>query len=126
LIQKLMLLAAALAAVMAAAGVLVVALAFTLYAVMRDLAGFSPEASAATVALIAALIVTIPALVLAIKLGMGRREPTLVERLKTFVAQRPLSAAAAAVAAGVFAVRSPKTLLALLLALLEPRRGRRY
>ena len=121
-----MLLLAAAAAVMAAAGVLIVALAYTLYAVMRDAAGFSPEASSAVVALAAALVVTIPALVLAIRAGARKREPTLMERLKTFVTERPVSAAAAAAAAGLFAVKSPKTLIALLLAMVEPRSGRRY
>ena len=121
-----MLILAAAAAVIAAAGVLVVALAFTLYAVMRDVAGYSPAASSAVVALVAALIVVLPALVLAIKLGFGRRQRTPIERLKAFVTERPLSAAAAALAAGIFAVRSPKSLTAVLLALLEPRSGRRY
>jgi hypothetical protein len=118
---------AAAAAVMAAAFVLVIALAFALYAAMRDVAGMSPEAAAAVVALVAALLITIPALILAIKLATRRRrERTLVERVKGFVAERPLAAAAAALAAGVFAVRSPKAMVDVLLAVLEPRGGRRY
>lgn len=121
-----MLILAAAAALMAAAAVVIVALAFTLYAVMRDAAGWSPEASSAVVAAVAALIVAIPALGLMIKLATRKPEPTVIERLKAFVAERPVSAAAAAAAAGLFAVRSPKTMIALLLAMLEPKRRRRY
>lgn len=77
-----MLVLAAAAAVMAAAGVLVVALAFTLYAAMRDAVGLSPAGASAAVALAASLILLIPALVLAIKASARGREPTLPSWLR--------------------------------------------
>ncbi len=70
----------------------------------------------------------VAALVLALKAGAAarRREPSMMQRAKAFVQERPLSAGAAALAAGFFAIRSPKTLMSILLALLEPKGGRRY
>ena len=123
MIRKALLIIAAAAAVAAAAGVLVVALAFTLYAVLRDVIG--PAGASASVAGAAALLMLILALIVAGKAGAFRREPTIGEKAAAFVKEKPLTAAAAALAAGVFAVRNPKALMALALAFLEPKGGRR-
>jgi len=125
LINKLLLIFAAAGAALAAGGVLVVSLLWALYALMRDQADLSAAASGAVVAGAIALIVLIVALVLAIKAGAKPKEPPVVEKLKAFVRERPVTAGAAALAAGVFAVKNPKALLPLVLAFLEPRGTRR-
>ena len=125
MINKLLLIFAAAGAALAAGGVLVVSLLWALYALMRDQADLSAAASGAVVAGAIALIVLIVALVLAIKAGAKPKEQPMVEKLKAFVRERPMTAGAAALAAGVFAVKNPKALLPLVLAFLEPRNSRR-
>ncbi len=117
--RKILLLVAAAAALAAAVGVFVVALAFALYAVARDYVG--PAGAAAIVAGAAALLLVLAALVVLIKAGLGRRkrEPSMVERAKDFVRERPIAAAAAALAAGVVAIRNPSLLAALVFSFLE-------
>jgi len=126
LIRKLLLIFAAGGAALAAAGVLVVSLAWALYALMRDQADLSAAASAAVVAGAIALIFVIVAIVFAIKASSKPKEPEVVERIKTLVRERPVMAAGAALAAGVFAVKNPKAILPLVLAFLEPRKPRRH
>ena len=125
MINKLLLIFAAAGAALAAGAVLVVSLLWALYALMRDQADLSAAASGAVVAGAIALIVLIVALVLAIKAGAKPKEQPMVEKLKAFVRERPMTAGAAALAAGVFAVKNPKALLPLVLAFLEPRNSRR-
>ena len=126
MIQKLLLLFAAAGAALAAAGVVVVSLAYALYALMRDTAGLGAAASAAIVAGAIALIFVVIAAALAIKAGAKPKETPVVERLKAFVRERPVTAAGAALAAGVFAVRNPKVLLPIVLAFLEPKSPKRH
>ena len=126
MIRKLLLIFAAAGAALAAAGVLVVSLAYALFALMRDAAGLSAAGSAAVVAGAVALIFVIAAASLAIKAGAKPKEAPVVERLKTFVRERPVTAAGAALAAGVFAVRNPKAFFPLVLAFLEPRKPKRH
>lgn len=123
MIQRVFLIIAAAAAVAAAAGVLVVALAFTLFAAVREVWG--PAWGAASVAGAAALLLVIAAAVLAIKAGVKKKEPTIPEKVMAFARERPLAAGAAALAAGIFAVRNPKVLIPVLLAFLEPKAGRK-
>jgi uncharacterized PurR-regulated membrane protein YhhQ (DUF165 family) len=126
LTRKILLLFAAAGAALAAAGVVVVSLAFALYALMRDVAGFSAAASSAIVAGAVALIFLIVFAILAIKAASKPKEPPMVEKLKTLVRERPIVAAGAALAAGVFAVKNPKAILPLILAFLEPKSPRRH
>ena len=126
MIRKLLLIFAAAGAALAAAGVLVVSLCWALYALMRDQADLSAAASAAVVAGAIALIFVIVAVSFAVKAGAKPKEPPMVERLKTFVRERPVTAAGAALAAGVFAVRNPKAILPLVMAFLEPKSPRRH
>ena len=126
MIRKLLLVFAAAGAALAAAGVLVVSLAYALYALMRDSVGLSAAGAAAVVAGTVALIFVIAAASLAIKAGAKPKEAPMAERLKTFVRERPVTAAGAALAAGVFAVRNPKAFFPLVLAFLEPRKPKRY
>ncbi len=123
MIKKALLISAAAAAVAAAAGVCVVALAFTLYALMRDVVG--PAGAAASVAGAAALLMLIAALIAVAKAGAFKKQPTLGEKAAAFVREKPVTAAAVALAVGVFAVRNPKALIPLILTFLEPKGGRR-
>ena len=123
---KILQLFAAAGAALAAAGVLVVALAFALYALMRDSANLSAAAAAAVVAGAVAAVFLILFAALAIKARSKPKEPPVVERLKTIVRERPIMAAGAALAAGVFAVKNPKAILPLILAFLEPKTPRRH
>jgi len=126
LTRKILLLFAAAGAALAAAGVVVVSLAFALYALMRDAVGLGAAASSAVVAGTIALIFVIVFAVLAIKAASKPKEPPMVEKLKTLVRERPIMAAGAALAAGVFAVKNPKAILPLILAFLEPKSPRRH
>jgi hypothetical protein len=126
LIKQILLIFAAAGAALAAAGVLVVALCWALYALMRDQVDLSAAAASAVVAGAIALIFVIVAVIFAVKAGAKPKEPPIVERLKSFVRERPVTAGAAALAAGVFAVKNPKALLPLLFAFLEPKSGKRH
>ena len=126
MIKKVLLIFAAAGAALAAAGVLVVSLCWALYALMRDQADLSAAAASAVVAGAIALIFAIVAIVFAVKAGAKPKEPPIAERLKAFVRDRPVTAGAAALAAGLFAVKNPKALLPVLFALLEPKSGKRH
>jgi hypothetical protein len=126
LTRKILLLFAAAGAALAAAGVVVVSLAWALYALLRDVVGFSAAASSAVVAGVGALIFVIVFAILAIKAASKPKEPPMVEKLKTLVRERPIMAAGAALAAGVFAVKNPKAILPLIIAFLEPKSPRRH
>ena len=119
--RKVLGLVAAASAMAAAAGVLVVALAYALFAAARDLMGLSPAASAALVAGAAALLLAICALIAALAAGAGpkTRQPSLAEKAKDFVRERPIVAAIGALAAGVVAIRNPSLLTAIVLSFLE-------
>jgi len=123
LINKALFAIAAAAAVAAASGVCIVALAFTLYALMREVVG--PAGAAASVAGAAALLIVIVAAGLAIKVGTKKRVPGLGERVAGVAKQRPLAAGAVALAAAIFAARNPKMLIPVVLAFLEPKAGRK-
>ena len=126
MIQKVLLLLAAAGAAIAGGGVILVSLAFALYALMRDAADLSAAASAAVVAGAVALIFAIIAIVLAVKAGAKPKEQPIAERVKAFVRERPVTAAGAALAAGFFAMRNPKAILPVLFAFLEPKSPRRH
>ena len=126
MIRQILLIFAAAGAALAAAAVLVVSLCWALYALMRDQADLSAAAAGAAVAGAIALIFVIVAVVFAVRAGAKPKEPPIVERLKTFVRERPVTAGAAALAAGVFAVKNPKALLPILFAFLEPKSGKRH
>lgn len=119
MIRKALLAAAAAGAALAAAGVFIVALAYALFAAVLPALG--PAGAAAVVAGAAALLLLLAMLILAIKAGVGRREPSLGEKLVQFAREKPLVAAAAALAASVFAVRNPSALMGMALAFLEGR-----
>lgn len=124
--RTLMALAAA-AAIAAAAAVGVVALAFALYAAMLPLVG--PAWSACIVAAAAALLVALAALLAARKAEGDHRkhaasaaaspDPSLVDTILHLVRERPLIASGAAVAAGIYALRNPQLIAAVLRAFMD-------
>jgi hypothetical protein len=98
----------------AASGVIVVALAFALYALAEPHLGRA--GGAAIVALVVAVVIGFAGLVMALA-GRGRRRKAsstlaggLLERAVAFVRQKPIVAASAAIGAGLMASRNPKYL----------------
>ncbi len=113
----------------AAAGVVVVALAFALYALAEPRLGRAGAAGA--VALVVALLMGLLGLVLAI--GGRRSAPktpaqvagNLLERALTLVQEKPVMAAVAAAGAGLMAIRNPKYLGEALKAFLDDKPARK-
>lgn len=93
----------------AAAGTAVVAGAFALYALL--LPGVGAPGAAAIVAGCAALLVAAIGVWLNLKNNPRRepaREPSAIDRLTDFARERPVIAAAGALAAGLIALKNPK------------------
>ena len=97
----------------AAAAVIVVALAFALYALAEPRLGRA--GAAATVALVVAVVIALAGVVMAVA-GRSRRPKVsataggVLERAVAFVRQKPIVAGAAALGAGLMAARNPKYL----------------
>lgn len=108
--------AAGLGLVLGAAGTLVVALCFAIYAALRDT--LTPAGASAVVVLAAAILIGVGALVL-LSAAKGKSKPHdkhpahtdspqgLVDRAFDLARDKPLIAAGAAVAAGLLALRNP-------------------
>ncbi len=119
------------AALSASAGIVMVALAYALYALVRPALG--PAGASAVVALAAAAMIGLIGLFLAglARLPKRRRsEPeSLAEHVADFVRARPIASIGAAIAAGLLAVRNPGYLGAAVRAFMDidepPRRRRR-
>ena len=128
MISKIVTFDAALAALAAAAGVLVVSATFALYALLRTYLG--PSGAAACVTLVAALLLGGLAMVLIGKVKGPKPQPVakgdgkggLVERMTEVLSDRPVVAAGAAVAAGLLAWRNP-ALVSMVLRAMELRGG---
>jgi protein-S-isoprenylcysteine O-methyltransferase Ste14 len=127
--EKTLMTLAAAAAIAAAAAVSVVALAFAFYQVMQQWVG--PAGAAASVAGAFALFVFAAGLIAANKAGAGRRREQavpvdngLVNTLIGIVRDRPILSAGAAVAAGIFALRNPAFLSAVVQGFMDSQRKR--
>ena len=124
--EKTLMTLAAAAAIAAAAGVAVVAAAFALYALLVPHVGAA--GAAALVAAGAALTVALAGLIAANKArgkvhhaaAADQPDMSLVWRIVEMAKQRPLIAAAAALAAGLFAMRNPAMIALLIKAFLDP------
>jgi len=116
LIRRILLIVVAAAALAAAAATCVVALAFTLYASVRDALG--PAGGAAVVAAVAALIVVVGALVAVLRMRrpatLRRDDQGFISRVMDFARDKPLIAAGAAIAVSVIAFRNPKVVAAVI------------
>lgn len=102
---------AAVGAVVTATAVCIVALAFALYAVL--LGPFGPAGAAASVAVVFALLIALIGLIAANRSKHGADDNGghdhlgIAEKLIDIAKQKPLVATAAAIAAGVLALRNP-------------------
>lgn len=129
ILNRILIGAAAIAAIMAAAGCAVVALCFAIYALLRDY--ITPAGASAVIVLICAIIAGVSAWVLASKLKPAmpaRRRPeppaSFSERAIDLVRDHPLAAAGAAVAAGAAAFANPALVTAVLRAFTDRKRNR--
>ena len=115
---------AAAAIVAVSAGVCVVALAFALYALVKPALG--QAGAAAVVAGAAAVLIGLVGLFLALAARGPKRKPVEpknpMDRIIQLLRERPVSAVAAAVAAGLLAVRNPDYLGAAVRAFFEGRK----
>ncbi|HEY1425525.1 MAG TPA: hypothetical protein VGF50_02530 [Caulobacteraceae bacterium] len=131
--RRLLFLLAGAVALAVAAGVVVVALAYALYALVSPYVGRA--GAAAIVAAAAAVLIGLLGFLLT---RQGKRRPssarkpgegeTITDRIFDFVRAKPVTTVAGAVAAGILAVRNPGYLGSLLRAFVEGRehpRGRR-
>jgi len=135
IVQRIIYGVTALAALAAAVFILIFALAFGLYALLRDV--LTPAGAAGAVALAAAILIAIVAFVLAqkargakMKARPGRPEDyrtpeSFIDRVVGVAKDRPFVAAGAAVAAGLLAVANPALVTAVMRAFMAPRPPRR-
>jgi hypothetical protein len=121
--RTLMALAAA-AAIAAAAAVGVFSAFFALYALVEPRLGAA--GAAAVVSASAAVLVAVAGLIAARKVEGDRREATtatpdatMVDTILSLVRERPLLASGAAVAAGIYALRNPQLIAAVLRAFMD-------
>lgn len=110
-------------ALAAAAGVIVIALAYALHAALEPMIG--PAWADCCVALAAAILIGLLGFALIMTVRRPKRpspEPGgVAERALEFVKSRPVTSAAGAIAAGVLAVRNPGYLGAVVRAFVEGR-----
>lgn len=123
--EKTVMTLAAAAAIAAAAAVAVVALAFAFYQLLLPHVG--PAGAAAALALVVVVVLGVLGLLAAMRAGAGRHHPPqpgpadmgLVEKIIDIVRDRPMLSAGAALAAGIFALRNPAFMSALVKGFME-------
>jgi len=128
ILRRVLLLIAAAAALMAATGVITIAIAFAVYAAFEPMMGRA-FAAASTAGVFAAAI-GLTAMILALMAQAGRRaraanrsDASLTDRIMDLVKDKPFAAAGIAAAAGLVAIRNPRMIGAVLGAFLEGWRG---
>ncbi|HEY2660175.1 MAG TPA: hypothetical protein VGI79_10660 [Caulobacteraceae bacterium] len=124
MLQKAMMVAAALAAMAVAAATGVIALAFALYELLRTPLG--PAGAAASVAALCAVAITVAGLVAVRGAGPKERHSAedresfgLMERLMELVRDKPMASMGVALAAGVMVMRNPAVIGVVLRTLME-------
>ena len=127
ILRRILVALAGITALSVSAGVIVVALAYALYALVKPEIG--PAGAAAVVAAAAAFLIGLIGLALTMMARPPRRRPgqpqSVVDRITEFVRDKPVTAIAAAIAAGLLAVRNPKYLGEMMRAFVEGRETRR-
>lgn len=120
---------AAAAAIAAAAAVSVAAAAFALYAAFVPLVG--PAWAAAIVAAVAAVLVLIAGLLARARAEGGHRrrreaapDASLVQKVVEMAKEHPILATGVALGAGVYAIRNPKLVAAVVAAFMEGRNSK--
>jgi hypothetical protein len=125
MLRRLLLGLIAAAAMAASASVLVVALAFALYALVQPY--FGPAGAAAAVAGAAALLIGLLGLTIALIARVKRPKPKphsmggIVEQILELLREKPVMAISAAIGAGFLAIRNPTYLGSAIRAFLEGR-----
>ena len=124
MLQKAMMVAAALAAMAVAAAIAVIALAFALYALLQPQIGSA--AAAACVAAVSAIAIGLAGFLAARGADTGARSQadspesfSLVEKLMELVRDKPMASAGVALAAGLMVMRNPAVIGVILRTLLE-------
>ena len=128
--RRLLFVLAGVTALAVSAGVIVVALAYALFALVKPYVG--PAGGGAVVAGAAALLIALIGLALSLAARPPKRRPgddaNIVARLLDFVKDKPITAIGGAIAAGVLAVRNPGYLGSVIRSFVEgrepPRRRR--
>jgi hypothetical protein len=136
IVRRVVFAVAALAATAAASGVLVVAAAFALYQLLRQV--LTPAEAGGVLALAAAIVCVIGALVFVAQMklpnlkGVAARKSaatsetsSLPSRVVEFARERPFVAAGAAVAAGLLALANPSLVTAVMRGFVTRRTPRR-
>jgi len=132
IVRRVVFAVAALAAIAAAAGVLVVSASFAVYQALRQV--LTPAEAGAVIALAAAILCAACALIFAaqVKLpklsrapmsGAARANP--IDQIVEMARERPFLAAGAAAAAGLLAFANPALVTAVMRAFITPRPPRR-
>lgn len=129
MIKRILTLAAAFAAMAAAAGVCVVALAYALYAIAREY--LTPAGASAVVAVAAALVIGLLAFFVvrkttktSLRQAAGAEEPTLTARLIELAREKPIVAGIGAVAAALVIARNPRIVTTIISAAVAGRAAR--
>lgn len=128
--RRLLFLLAAATMLAVSAGVVVIALAYALFALVRPYVGAA--GGAAIVAGAAALLIGLIGLTFALLARRPKRRPhepeSVTERIVDFVKSKPITAVGGAIAAGILAIRNPGYLGSAIRAFIEGReapRGRK-
>ena len=122
-LRKLLVGLIAAAVIAAAAGVLVVAAGFALFALVRESLG--PAGAAAVVALAAAILAALVAFIFE-RWAQGTRhkqeeEPDLVQKLVAMAKDRPIVSVGALIGAATLAIRNPALVAIVMKAFLDPK-----
>jgi len=134
IVRRIVFAVAALAALAAAAGVLVVSASFAVYQLLRQV--LTPAGAGAVLALAAAIVCALAGLFFMsqLKLPKGGKHPTrsapparanFIDQVVEMARERPLIAAGAAAAAGLLAFANPALVTAVMRAFVTPRPPRR-
>ena len=122
ILRRILFFLAGAAALSVSAGVIVVALAYALYALVKPFVG--PAGASAIVAGAAALLIGLIGLVLSLMARPPKKKPgepdSLVDRVVDFVTSKPVTSIGAAIAAGILLVRNPRYLGMALSSFFEP------
>lgn len=121
MIKKVVKIAVAVAFVAAATGVVVVALSYALYALLRE--SLTPAAASGAVAGVYALVLLIAGLAMLAKnkVHKPQHEAGIAEKAIAFAREKPLIAGAAALVASFVALRNPGMLATLAMGLMAPK-----
>jgi hypothetical protein len=127
ILRRILFFLASATALAVSAGVVVVALAFALYALVKPYAGAA--GASAVVAGAAAVLIGLIGFVLGALASPRRRRGKLpesaIDRVMEFVRDKPVTSIAAAIAAGLMAVRNPRYLGEVIRSFVEGRQAPR-